>query len=128
VTLTSTIVSGNVAPNNPDIASPGSENINATFSAVGVDPGAGWSTSSKAGASKNLAFGANLFLTPLQNNGGLTKTLGLTFGSAAVDAGTTVPGVTPATDQIGNARVSGAAADIGSTEGILPTPDATATF
>ena len=67
-------------------------------------------------------------MTPLQNNGGLTNTLGLTFGSAAVDAGTTVPGVTPATDQIGNPRVSGASADIGAVEGILPPPDATATF
>lgn len=57
---------------------------------------------------------SRLNLGPLENNGGPTPTIALFSGSIAVNAGTTVAGVT--TDQRGLARSVGSAPDIGALE------------
>jgi uncharacterized repeat protein (TIGR01451 family) len=54
-------------------------------------------------------------LAALAANGGLTQTMGLLFGSPALDAAVTCP--PPATDQRGVTRPQGAACDSGSVEG-----------
>jgi len=59
---------------------------------------------------------SNPNLGPLQNNGGTTKTMALSAGSPAIDAGVACAGNLPATDQIGNARLWGRAPDLGAYE------------
>src|SRR5262249_12659979 len=87
LTLTSTIVAGNTAARGSaaaDVAASGTSPVTATFSAIGNDPGAGVLSSSSG---SNLAFGANLQLQPLADNGGPTQTVALGGTSAAIDAG-----------------------------------------
>jgi len=93
VTLTNTIVAGNVAPTNMNIRGP--------FS-----------------GSHNLTNGTPL-LAPLGNYGGPTQTMPPLPGSPAIDAGGPT---TFATDQRGLARIVGSAADIGAVESGNPVP------
>jgi hypothetical protein len=69
---------------------------------------------------------AQLFLGPLQDNGGPTQTMALLLGSPALDAGDGTASGLPGTDQRGFARVSGAAVDIGAFELQEPSFDTTA--
>jgi parallel beta-helix repeat protein len=111
ITVVSSIVSGNTNATAPDILSGGTVNLN--NSAVGS--GTGFTPSATSG--NNLAFGANLLLGPLANNGGPTLTHALGTGSPAINAGSNPLNLT--TDQRGTGfvRVSGPAADIGAFEG-----------
>ncbi|HEY0456810.1 MAG TPA: choice-of-anchor Q domain-containing protein, partial [Verrucomicrobiae bacterium] len=63
---------------------------------------------------------------PLQNNGGLTLSLGLTDCSPALDAGN--PVIYPPTDQRGIPRPIGSASDMGACEGIITWYRETFTF
>ncbi|HTK76010.1 MAG TPA: choice-of-anchor Q domain-containing protein [Gemmataceae bacterium] len=115
INLVSSIVSGNTAPNAPaaraDLSVAGSGRINASFSAIGVDPGPLMLTSPSNG---NLNFGANLALGPLSNNGGPVQTHALGAASLAIDHGSN-PGSAP-NDARGQPRAIGNAADIGAFE------------
>jgi hypothetical protein len=113
ITVVSTIVSGNSSAS-PDIFSGNAVNVN--NSAIGN--ASGFTLSGTSGS--NLAFGANLQLGALANNGGPTQTIALGATSPAINAGSN-----PANlqfDQRGtpNNRVVGAAADIGAFE-VQPT-------
>lgn len=83
VTVVSSIVSGNVNANAPDILSPGTAPVDVNFSAIGS--AIGFVLSATSG--NNLPFGANLNLGPLADNGGANKTHALLPGSPAIDAG-----------------------------------------
>jgi hypothetical protein len=122
MSLTSCIVSGNtVGTVASDIGSVGAL-ISASYSTFGVDPGPGVLSSPSIG---NLAFGANLNLGPLADNGGPTQTHALGAGSLAIDHGSNPSG--GAFDQRGQARLSGAAADIGAFESATSAPAASTT-
>jgi hypothetical protein len=122
MSLMGSIVSGNMAgTTGSDIASAGAS-ITASYSAIGVDPGPHQLTSPSVG---NLAFGVNLNLGPLADNGGPTQTHALGSGSLAIDHGSNASGFT--VDQRGQARVLGAAADIGAFESANSAPTALAT-
>jgi parallel beta-helix repeat protein len=110
ITIVSSIVSGNTNANGPDVFSGGTVNVN--FSAVGS--ATGFTPSGTSG--NNLAFGANLLLGPLANNGGPTLTHALGANSPAINAGSNPLNLT--TDQRGTGfvRVFGSAADIGAFE------------
>ncbi|HTU20886.1 MAG TPA: choice-of-anchor Q domain-containing protein, partial [Gemmataceae bacterium] len=62
----------------------------------------------------NIMSGVDPLLSPLGNYGGPTETLALLPGSPAIDAGTTVNGVT--SDERGVSRPQGSAPDIGAFE------------
>jgi hypothetical protein len=100
-------VSGNVNTLAPDIFSAGT--VNANFSAIGDSKGFTLT------GSNNLAFGTDLKLGALTNNGGLTQTHALLPGSMAIGTGSN-PALL-ATDQRGPgfARAVGIA-DIGAFE------------
>jgi len=106
-TIESSIVSGNNAGGvGPDIASPGTVNVD--NSAVGSSAGFFLT------GSGNLPFGANLQLGPLASNGGPTKTHRPADTSPVIDAGTNVLALQ--FDQRGVTRVIGSAPDIGAFE------------
>lgn len=123
ITLTSSIVSGNntVVGSPTDISSLGGL-ITASYSAIGIDPGQGVLASPRVG---NLGFGASLNLGPLANNGGPTQTHSLGAGSLAIDHGSNPSSL--ATDERGQPRVGGAAADIGAYESAFSVPAALTT-
>ncbi len=123
VNIASTIVSGNASANGrDDIAAALRAAMNVNFSAVGDADG--FTPSATSG--NNLAAGTDLFLLPLADNGGPTRTFALGLGSAAVDAGSNPAGL--ATDQRGPGfpRVLGGAADIGAFEGTVDAPSVSA--
>lgn len=125
LTLTSSIVSGNTAPNSlpkvADLSNFGGP-IVATNCAIGVDPGPLVLASPSVG---NLGFGAAINLGPLANNGGPVQTHALNAGSLAIDHGVNPAGA--ATDARGQPRVTGTAADIGAYESTFSAAAALAT-
>lgn len=105
--LNSTIVSGNINGTAADISSPGT--VTANYCAIGENKGF-----TLTGAN-NLPYGANLYLGPLQNNGGWTKTHAFdTLVSPLFNAGSKSIGLTY--DQRFGDRVSLGQADIGAFE------------
>jgi hypothetical protein len=117
LTLESTIVAGNTAPDSPDI----SGTLAATSAYNLVGDGSGLSGISDNDANHNLV-GHPALLAPLGNYGGPTQTMALLPGSPALDAGSNALAVDPstglplATDQRGLARVVNGAVDIGAFE------------
>jgi len=110
ITVVSSIVSGNNNGSAPDILSGGTVNLN--FSAVGSPTG--FTPSATSG--NNLAFGANLNLQPLANNGGPTRTHALGTGSLAINAGSNPLNLPTDQRSSGFVRTSGTATDIGAFE------------
>ena len=111
LTVRNTIVSGNTNANSPDI---GAGTVNVNFSAVGS--ATGWTPSGTSG--NNLAFGVDLQLGPLQDNGGPTFTHQPGPNAPPVNAGDPAFVPPPDFDQrgAGNPRVIGGVLDIGSVE------------
>ncbi len=107
IAIESSIVAGNVNVTAPDISSAGS--VSVKTSAVGSALGF-----TKTDLGGNLAFGTNLKLGPLANNGGVTLTHLPAIDSPVVNAGSNPASLK--TDQRGFARVVGAGADIGAVE------------
>ncbi|QBB70943.1 hypothetical protein ELE36_11615 [Pseudolysobacter antarcticus] len=105
--LVNNVVTGTLASNTGNIAQLiyGGGNI--------VDSTANFGTATNSGPAPLVA---NPNVGPLQNNGGNTLTMALAAGSPAIDAGMACAGNTPATDQIGNARVWARAPDLGAYE------------
>jgi parallel beta-helix repeat protein len=110
ITVVSSVVSGNDNTSGPDIFSSGTVNVN--FSAIGS--ATGFTPSGSSG--NNLAYGIDLKLGPLANNGGPTMTIAPLAGSPLINAGSNPAGLT--TDQRGPSfvRVFGTQADIGAFE------------
>ena len=127
--LSHTIVAGNSDPNgSPDVHSP-SANTVAEFSLIGDNSGSGLDEAPVGSPdfAGNLigGSGANRVdpqLTPLQDNGGFTRTHGLLPTSPAIDAGDTGVAAEPF-DQRGSpfAREVGGAIDMGAYEWSPPT-------
>jgi predicted outer membrane repeat protein len=118
IELTNTIVSGNINAANfgaPDIRVDMFTTTTANFCAIGNATG----FTLAAGSGNNLAYGANLILGALANNGGPTQTRAIFAGSPLINAGSAA--ITPAaltTDQrgAGFARNVGGQVDIGAFE------------
>jgi CSLREA domain-containing protein len=110
LTVASSIVSGNSGGAGPDIYNSGTGTGADTISFSAIGSSAGFTMT----GSSNLAFGANLKLGPLANNGGPTQTLLPANDSPLVDAGSNPQNLT--TDQRGMPRVAGSHADIGAVE------------
>jgi hypothetical protein len=122
LSLISSIVAGNITAgpaSHADISVSGGSltsnagRVNASFSAIGVDPGP---LSLASPSNSNLGFGATLALGPLANNGGSVQTHSLGATSLAIDHGTVASGVTLTTDSRGQPRTVGNAPDIGAFE------------
>ncbi|MBX7105660.1 MAG: right-handed parallel beta-helix repeat-containing protein [Gemmataceae bacterium] len=107
ITLESSVISSNTGAN-PDLYSTGT--ITAKNSAVGSKTGV--TTYTDLGA--NLAFGINVLLAPLENNGGPTPTHRPLPGSPLLDMGAN-PSLQNS-DQRGQPRSSGTGVDIGAYE------------
>ncbi len=105
VTLNNTIIAGNHAPNNPDVAG---NFISNGFNVIG-DAG----SSNGLGADIIEADVTKILQTALNDNGGATKTHLLVAGSPAIDAGGTD---CPDADQRGVSRPQGKGCDIGAVE------------
>jgi predicted outer membrane repeat protein len=84
VTISSSIVAGNVASTGPDIANTGDEPFTAGNSLLGSTAGALPFTEAPAGTNK---IGVDPQLGPLTDNGGPTQTMAPALSSPAVDAG-----------------------------------------
>ena len=113
--LTNTIVSGNTNSSAADIRVDMFTTTTANFSAIGNATG----FTLAGGSGNNLAYGTNLLLGALANNGGPTQTRAILAGSPLINAGSAT--FTPAaltTDQRGTgfARVVGGQVDIGAYE------------
>ena len=115
ILLQSSIVGGNIsASGRPDIAAITAPNVTITadHSLIGVvNNGFTLSSGSTNNLTGTTAAPLDPKLGPLENNGGLTPTSAPLPGSPAIDAGSNFAGTT--TDQAGNPRVQGTAADIG---------------
>jgi Bacterial Ig-like domain (group 3) len=98
-TLTDTIVAGNVTRDGSpsDIGGRGLADAVGTYNLIG--PGGSGGISNGTGGNIVLTSLADLGLAPLGSNGGLTQTMALLPGSAAIGKGTAVSDVT--TDQRG---------------------------
>jgi hypothetical protein len=108
LTLVSTIVAGNTAPDSPDI----SGTVDATSAYNLVGDGSGLSGISDNDANHNIV-GHPALLAPLGNYGGPTQTMALLPGSPAIGNGAPAgPGV-PTTDQRGFLRPTSGQVDIG---------------
>ncbi len=107
IAIDSSIVSGNTAPS-PDISSGGTVNVN--FSAIGSNTGFTLT------GSNNLAFGTNLKLGALANNGGATLTHAILSDSPAINKGSNPAALSNDQRGPGYVRVSGGTTDIGSYE------------
>jgi hypothetical protein len=108
VTLQSTIVAGDTAPNGPDIF--GALTTDSAYNLVG--DGSGLSGISDNDANHNIV-GHPALLGPLGNYGGPTQTMALLAGSPAIANGSPAgPGV-PTTDQRGFPRPLSSQVDIG---------------
>lgn len=124
-TINASVISGNSATSNPDVAigggalrgTPGGGgSADVTYSLIGVDPTIG--TLNKDAISTSLT-GSNPQLGALADNGGPTRTHLPAPGSPLVDAvgsGAGGCGTSVTTDQRGEPRPSGAACDIGAVE------------
>jgi parallel beta-helix repeat protein len=116
VILQNSIVSGNTNVNGPDLFFSTANTINANFSAIGSATG-NFALSGTSG--NNLAFGTNLMLGTLGNNGGPTQTILPSAISPLLGTGSNA--LVPAglvNDQRGPgfARISAAVVDIGAAE------------
>jgi len=117
--LQSTIVSDNLnlgAAAASDIITTAGTRVFASHSAIGSANNI--AAGSLIDQGNNLPFGSFLNLGSLANNGGLTKTIALGAGSAAIDAGSNPAAATK--DQAGQARVFGVRPDIGAFEAQAP--------
>ncbi|MBX7105228.1 MAG: hypothetical protein K1X57_14190 [Gemmataceae bacterium] len=121
INIESTILSGNLNANGPDVFTLGT--VNYKTSALGSATGI--SVLNDNGG--NLTIGQNLFLGGLAYNGGLAGMLThLPGGTSPVrDAGSNPAGLT--TDQRGGARLLNSGVDIGSVESVGGIPSAAAT-
>jgi predicted outer membrane repeat protein len=120
--LQSTIVSGNLnlgAAAASDIITTAGTRVSASHSAIGSANNI--AAGSLIDLGNNLPFGAALNLGTLANNGGLTKTIALGAGSAAIDAGSNPLAL--AKDQAGQNRIFGVRPDIGAFEAQAPDAD-----
>jgi predicted outer membrane repeat protein len=114
INISNSVVSANTNFNGPDVYRANANTTsNVNFSAIGSNTGFALS------GANNLAFGANLMLAGLANNGGPTRTHAVTAGSPLSNAGSNalIPaGMT--TDQRGPGfpRISGSSVDIGAFE------------
>ncbi|CAN5392064.1 hypothetical protein BH11PLA2_BH11PLA2_23420 [soil metagenome] len=104
----SSIVSGNTGASGPDIFHTGTSNVNA--SAIGS------ATGFTVTGANNLAFGTNLLLGPLANNGGPTLTMLPAVTSPVVNKGSNLFGITLDQRGTGFPRVNGSTIDIGAVE------------
>lgn len=120
VTVKSSIIASN-AGSTPDVSG---SFTSSGFNLVGkTDGGAGFAAPTDQTGTVALPLDPKLDSNGLQNNGGLTETVALLFGSPAINTGTS-SGLTGllTTDQRGAPRVVGAGCDIGAFE--LPEPAA----
>ncbi|CAN5411665.1 hypothetical protein BH11PLA2_BH11PLA2_41560 [soil metagenome] len=106
--LTSSIVSGNSNTNAPDVFS--YSTVNANFSAIGSSSGV------IVSGVNNLAYGTNLMLGMLSNNGGSVQTILPEVGSPVRDAGSNPSSATTDARGSGFPRELNAVADIGAVE------------
>jgi Right handed beta helix region len=113
LTIVNSVVSGNTATNGADILVDPFTTTTANYSAIGNS--GGFTLSGSSG--NNLAFGTNLMLAALANNGGPTLTMMPQAGSPLLNHGSNAS-VPPelVTDQRGLARISGGVVDIGAVE------------
>jgi hypothetical protein len=127
LSLQSTIVAGNSARNGrPDLsATAGSVTVTANYSLLGAADTVTLSSSSGTNQAGTVAASLDPRLSALANNGGPTQTIAVHLNSPAIDHGSNPASLT--TDQRGDARVVGTAADIGAFESDKVTPDATLT-
>ena len=124
ITMANSVVSGDTNTNAADILSAAGTTTNVNFSAVGS--ATGFALSGTSG--NNLAFGTNLVLGPLANNGGPTLTMLPGASSPLLNAGSN--GLVPSgltTDQRGAGfpRIQSVTVDIGAVE-LAPPPPAVA--
>lgn len=110
IDLASTIVSGNVGAGTFDIRMISAATTKAANSAIGIAPSGGTFTD----LGGNLAFGTNLKLAALANNGGQTLTHLPALDSPLINAGSNP--ASSSTDQRGFARVLSGQAEIGAVE------------
>ncbi|CAN5525463.1 hypothetical protein BH11PLA2_BH11PLA2_47180 [soil metagenome] len=108
VTIKSSIVSSNTGTSGPDITS----ETTVLTNNCAVGSAAGFTLA--GGSANNLAFGTDLKLGPLGDNGGPTQTIPLLGGSPAINTGSNSLNLT--TDQRGFTRVTGGVIDIGAVE------------
>ncbi len=115
MTLSSTIVAGNLNANTPDLFFNAATNVNGSNLLVGVADAGNFTLTGSGKLTGTKASPLNAKLGTLQDNGGPTLTHFLLFDSPAIDKGNN--GVVT-TDQRGTGfpRVSGPAADIGAVE------------
>lgn len=122
--LKNSIVAGNFAPTAPDIN--GAVTAASTYNLIGQDAGvSGVSNGVNHNQVGTAVAPINPRLAPLGNYGGPTQTMALVPGSPAIDAGSTAlaldgQGAPLTIDQRGQARVVGAAVDLGAFENGSP--------
>jgi hypothetical protein len=111
LTVTSSIISGNLSPTSSDFYVPAT--VTANVSLIGSNIGV---STFNGDPFTNTNIGVNPMLDPagLAFNGGLTQTIALQPGSPAINNGSNPTGAL--FDQRGNTRVVGPAADIGAYE------------
>jgi hypothetical protein len=135
LTITNSIVAGNVGVSGSEIATGSGIPLVIDYSAITDDT----SVQPVGGPTSilNVIYGADspLLLGPLQDNGGPTRTIAPGAGSSAIDAGNPAWSAPPSTDQRGTGfpRLIGARVDIGAVEGTgapnpTPTPTPTPVF
>ncbi|NET54905.1 MAG: hypothetical protein F6K47_01460 [Symploca sp. SIO2E6] len=116
LTVGNSIIANNTAPTDPDL---GRNNANNTLitdngnNLIGIDTTGAFTTSTLVGT---LANPIDPRLAPLADNGGPTQTHALLPDSPAFNAGSNALAMGLTTDQRGEARISGAAVDIGAFE------------
>jgi len=120
ITVNNTIVAANQAVAAPDFS--GALNPSSSFNLIGDGTGlSGVSTGVQGNQVGTTASPINPLLGPLQDNGGLTRTVALLPGSPAIDSGSNAlaldaGGNMLTTDQRGVARITNGTVDIGAFE------------
>jgi parallel beta-helix repeat protein len=114
LSLTSTIVAGNVSGPAPDLYFYSSGSVGGNNNLIGVADVGNYTLTGTNNQTGTTAKPLDAKLSPLANNGGPTQTHALMPVSPAIDEGSN-PSSIP-TDQRGNTRVIGTAADIGAYE------------
>jgi predicted outer membrane repeat protein len=114
LTLSNTIIAGNVNAKAPDLSFNKSQYVAGNNNLIGVANVGGATFSGTNNLLGTLASPLNAKLAPLGNYGGPTLTHALLPGSPAINAGAPIAGIT--TDQRGYARTYGSAPDIGAYE------------
>ncbi|MBX7103172.1 MAG: right-handed parallel beta-helix repeat-containing protein [Gemmataceae bacterium] len=109
VSVDSSIISGNSAGSQPDIAA-GGKSVAVNFSAIGSTSGF------TLNGTNNLPIGTNLKLTALGSYGGLTQTYAFASDSPLRNAGSNPAGLTYDQRGVGFTRIDEAASDIGAYE------------